>query len=256
LTQLLISIVITAMLTVVLGGLLAAVHTARQHAEGLQSATMTSQAALHRIRVMFAQTAVYQVATQPTRLGAAVVYQSWNRHIIPNFVVLWTGGLDVDLADQGPLSRLPVVNELLIYGPDPDNPAHLVEMRLPEVTSTIDFNDATFNQQMLSLIHSPSIQKILICDHLQVAELAQGRFSTGNVRFEFRESPNSDDLSTTHPDDVGWDELKWAQGVVGLRQANLDVELLIETQLTPDRSVVADAIPFFDSASRCYVHQF
>ncbi|MEO1996765.1 MAG: hypothetical protein ABGZ17_15985, partial [Planctomycetaceae bacterium] len=231
-------------------------HTARQHAEGLQSATMTSQAALHRIRLMFGKTAVYQVATQPTRLGAAVVHQSWNRHIVPSFVVLWTGGLDVDLAARGTLSRLPVVHELLIYGPDPHNPAHLVEMRLPDVTSTIDFDDATFNQQMLSLIHSRSVQKILICDHLQVAELAAGKFSTGNVRFEFRESPNSDDLGTTNPDDADWGALKWAQGVVGLRQANLDIELLIETQLTPDQSVVAEAIPFFDSASRCYVHQF
>jgi len=256
LSQIVISIAITSMLTVVLGGLLAAVQTARQHTQGLQDATMTSQAAVGRMRLMFGQAAVYQVDTRPSRLGVAVVHQTWNRQSVPSFLVLWTGGIDGGLAEQGLLPRLPLAEELLIYGPDPENPAHLVEMRLPDVSTTVDFDDANFNRQMLSLLHSPSVRKLLLCDHLQVARSQNGKDVTGNARFEFRESPSSYELNSADPGEAGWNDLRWAQGIVGLRQADLDMEILIETQNTPDQAVAGDAIPFFDSASRRYVSGF
>ena len=256
LTQLLIGISITSMLTVVLGGLLAAVHTAQQHSQGLQSATLTSQAAAHRIRLMFEKTATYQLKSQPARLGVAVVYQTWLAHRIPNYVVMWTGGLEGELAEQGTHSRLPLVNELLIYGPDPENLSHLVEMRLPDVTKSIDFSAADFNRRMLSLIHSRGVEKIMICNQLQVAELSGGRFSAGNVRFELHASPSVSDLETAIADPLKWKALAWSQGIVGLRQISLDTELLIDARSTRTGSAATDAIPFFDSAIRCYVHQF
>jgi len=244
------------MLTVVLGGLLAAVQTARQHSQGLQDASMTSQAAMRRMRLMFGQAAVYQVDSGPSRLGVGIVHRSWNGQSVPCFLVLWTGGIDGDLADQGVLPRLPLAEELLIYGPDPENPGHLVEMRLPGVSISVDFDDANFDHQMMSLLNSTSVRKLLLCDHLQVARSKNGRYTTGNARFELQDAPTADEINSVSPGGPGWSELRWAQGIVGLRQTDLDMEILIETQDMPAAAVGSNAVPFFDSASRRYVSAF
>lgn len=259
LAELLMAMTVTSILTVVLGGLVLAVQMARQHAEGLDAATSQAQAATDRIRFMVSHAGVYRDGGQPTMLGLAVVTQSWNTGDVPDILVVWSGGRNGGLAAAGTQNRLPRVNELVLYAPDPATSGRLVEIVVPTDSSTIDFRAADFDSRVRGLLVSADAETTRLCDRVRVAEA--GGSSTTAVRFDLRLTPGDDALASVSPQSEAWLALGWAQGIAsagqGLRQATVRIEIQLER--TESRGAQVDSrmssLPFFGSASRRYVYE-
>lgn len=262
LAELLMAMTITAILSIVLGGLVLAVQTTRQHSEGLDTATSQAQAALDRVRYMVSQAGVYRETGQPTTLGLAVVTRHWNADEVPNILVVWSGGRNGGMADAGTQSRLPAINELVFYTADPANPGRFVEIVIPGDASTIDFQAADFAADIRFLIQSAGAETTRLCDRIRICGDPQSvNGGTGGVWFDLRWTPDDDALSSVAPETTQWIELGWAQGIAssgqGLRQATLRVELQLERMesTAPGVDSKVSSIPFYGSASRRYVYE-
>lgn len=278
LAELLVALTITSMLSVVLGGLIMAVQTARQHTEGVEEATMQAEAALSRMKLMVSEAGVYDVDGEPTTLGVKVVAHDWYGLDFRDVLVVWSGGQDGGQAAAGLQRRLPRIQELVVYAPDPDNVRRFVEFSFPEsdadFSATIDFRAADFNDEILALIESADVRKTVLCDRLRRAELpgsdSTGPVTLGGVRFELRQTPADEELAAVAA--IGdedeqqqvWNALQWAQGIAageqdqqGLRQATLRFELQISQRGVPtgDFDLPEQFIPFFGSASYRYVYR-
>lgn len=259
LVELLMAMTITSMLSIVLAGLIMAVQTARAHTEGLEESTIQAQVAIDRIKFMVSHAGVYQLAGQPTTLGVRVVNHTSSPEDLPDVLVVWSGGKDVSMADLGLQQQLPRINELILYSFDPDAPTHLVEISFPTNTADIDFRDAGFESTILSLTTSAQAEKTIICDRIRRSDYSSNTGATPlvNMRFELIQTPRDDVLATAVPGTADWYDLGWAQGVVasdlGMRQANLRIELQIDQQ--PTHAEMSTSIPFFGSASYRYVYR-
>ena len=271
LVELTIAIAITSMLSVVLGGLILAVQTAREHTEGLQEAVTFAQATTDRIQTMVREAGVYQMAGSETTLGLAVIPHESAGIELPDTLVIWSGGRNGGMAAAGVQQRLPQLDELIVYTPSLTDPSRLVEIAFPGSSSRIDFRAANFATTILSLLSTSAAEQILICDRIRTSVLADGNVSSGsngggsggvsNVRFELEQTPNNAELATTVPGTDTWNSLSWAQGIVsgdsGFRQATLRIEIQIEprTDQPSGGDQTPIAVPFFGSASYRYVYQ-
>lgn len=265
LVELLMAATITSLLSIVLGGLVMAVQTAKTHTEGLEDATRQAQAACNRIRFMVSEAGVYQVDGEPTTPGLAVVEHQWSVHDLPDVLVVWSGGRNGGMGEAGVQHRRPRVEELLVYAPHPDAPHRLVELAWPGDRSTIDFRDPDFDRTIRSLVSSGEGEEVLLSERIRVSLLSGWVGATGaevgNVRFDLTWTPDDSELSSTAPGTEEWFDLPWIRGVVsprsGMRQATIRIELQIEPRHgQPSRSETTPiAVPFFGSASYRYVHR-
>lgn len=264
LVELLVSLTLTTMLSFVLGAMILAAHDGWEYSDGLSEAHKQTRISLERIKYMVSQAGQYQLAGQPTTLGVAVVEQTYGTVKAPEILVVWSGGRTGGMAALGVQSRLPTVNELMIYSPDPADPSHLVEIINPSDASTLDFRAANFALRVLAILKSSSIQKTLLCDRVRTSTLySSGKQKpvAGNVRFENLDSPTDAELSGIAAGSPEWFDLVWAQGIVssssGMRQTSIRMEFQIEPRRQPldTSNVTTVAIPFFGSASYRYVYQ-
>jgi len=266
LVELTLATAITSMLSVVLGGLILAVQTAREHTEGLQDAVTFAQATTGRIRTMVAEAGVYQMTGTETTLGLAVISHTGSSVELPDTLVIWSGGRNGGLAAAGVQQRFPRLDELIVYTPSPTDPSRLVEVAFPGNSSSIDFRASDFASTILSLLPTSAAESILICDRVRTSVSADGTAAGGSgnvshVRFELEQTPGDADLTAAVPGTDAWNALPWAQGIVsadsGFRQATLRIEIQIEPRT--DRPAGGDltpiAVPFFGSASYRYVYQ-
>lgn len=264
LVELLMAVSVTSVLSIVLGGLMLAVRTAHEHSTGLETSTTQATAASDRIRYMVAEAGVYQLPGEPTTAGLAVVHHRTSAGDLPDVLVVWSGGRSGGMAGQGVLARLPRVEELVIYCPDPQDAAGLVEITVPGDSSDVDFRSAGFAKTILSLIASAQVETVLICDRIRPTALgAFGGFpaeEVGNVRFTLEWTPDEAEIDSTAPGSAEWYALPWAQGIVagdsGLRQANVCMEFQVESRAYEARPTGTNwaAVPYFASASHRYVY--
>lgn len=265
LVELVMSLATTALLIVVLSGLIMAVHRAREHTHGLEDATTQARATLERIRFMISQAGLHEISGQPIQPGLAIVPHRWGVLDMPDVLVVWSGGRQGGLADNGVLDREPLISELIVYGPDPAAPQQLVEFAFPSQTGELSFQASSFDSTILSLLESSAAEKLVLCDRVRVSQLdAYGWFAAAtqaNVRFQLETTPTAGAIAATSPGSPEWFALPWAQGVVsrlnGLRQTTVQVELQVLTRPPggpfddhPDRS-----LPFYDSVSRRHVYR-
>lgn len=275
LAELLMALAITSMLTVVLGGIVSAVFTARAHTEGLQDATTQAQAALDRVKFTIAQAGVYQRGDEPTVLGIAVVPHRWYVLSHPGILVVWSGGRNGGMAAGGVQNRLPLVNELVIYTADPNHGNQFVEIAVPGDSSEIAFpltNDpddadfVTFQDRIIGLMASNAAERIPLCDRLRRTELPAvagvEAMSLGHVRFEVVETPDDDVIASQQTTGSPlWTDLPWAQGIAGndfgIRQATVRIELELNkvSPQTEGTVTASAAVPVFGSASYRYVYR-
>jgi hypothetical protein len=256
---------ITAMMSIVLGGLVMAVQTAWQHSNGLEEAGTQGRTTIERIEYMISHAGLYRANGQPTTLGLAVVTHRWSLFDLPDALVVWSGGRMGGMAAAGVQQRLPRADELVIYTPDPKDPQRFVEITVPGNTSSIDFRSSSFNPTILSLIESRQAESTLLCDRIRLSRLQQwaqyDESVVANVRFELSLTPSDGDLASTAPGTSTWNGLMWSQGIVagdsGMRQATVRMEMQIEPsdETPPGTEYTAVAIPFFGSASYRYVYQ-
>ena len=292
LAELLISMTILSMMSVVLAGMSNAVNSAWSYTKGVEETDLQARAALERIEFMVSQTGAYKVAGQPTRLGAVVVSRPVGKSSLPDALVLWTGGRSGGMAASGVQSRLPVVSELLIYTWNAGAPNQLIEAAFPGQTAAFDFAAGDLSTQVTNLLAASTAELIPLCEQLRVSSLSASSSTTtspttptspygpsipstptssspssttvstmsvGNVRFTLTLTPSDSDLATAAPQTTAWTQLNWPQGSFGnrsgMRQANLQIELQVEPDGIVRASDTVSAIPFFGSASVRYVYE-
>lgn len=250
-----------SMLAVVLSGLVSAVSSSRNYTAGLEEANIQSQAALDRIKYIASHAGVYQTTGQETVPGFAVVTHNRNGQTIPDTLVIWSGGRSGGLATQGPLDRLPVVNELLIYTPNPNNPAQLVELVVSTNSNTIDFKSQSFDTTIRSLITRDDAEMLRVMDRLRVTNLANDGSTSGNtgcVWFELSQTPNDAAIASATVGTESWMALPWVQGIAagsnGLRQVTINIELQANTDYH-NKIDSTDTQPFLGALSYRYVYQ-
>ncbi|MFM9963514.1 MAG: type II secretion system protein J [Planctomycetaceae bacterium] len=261
LSELLISLTILSMMSVVLAGMSNAVQSAWSYTKGVEDCDVQAQAAIERIQYMISQTGVYDLAGQPTRVGMTVVQRSVGTTLIPDVLVLWTGGRSGGMAATGVQTRLPTVGELLIYTWNPSNPSQLIEIGFPGQTATFDFAASDLPTVVANLLSSSTAEKIPICENLRLSAMNSGggNISIGNVRFVLTMTPSDTELATAAPQTTAWTQLNWPQGKFssrsGMRQATLQIELQAEPDGIVRASDTVSAIPFFGSASQRHVYE-
>jgi prepilin-type N-terminal cleavage/methylation domain-containing protein len=279
LPELLISLTILSMMSVVLAGMSNAVNSAWSYTKGVEETDLQARAAIERIEYMVSQTGVYRVAGQPTRLGMTVVSRPVGKFSVPDVLVLWTGGRSGGMAANGLLNRLPTVGELLIYTCDAATPSQLNEVAFPGQSAAFDFAASDLGTQVGNLLTSSAAESIPLCDHLRLssvttsggtgsspsggepsspygpASMPGGSTSGGTsgsptkssavtqtvsqVRFALTQTPSDSELASATPQTAGWMQLKWPQGTFGNRSGLRQATLQMELQVEPDGIVRA-----------------
>jgi type II secretory pathway component PulJ len=265
LVELLISLTLTTMLSFVMGAMILAAHDGWEHSNGLSEANQQARTSQDRIKYMISQAGQYRLTGQSTTLGIAVVEQRYPLVNSPEILVVWSGGRAGGMVSAGVQSRLPRVNELVIYTLSSANPTRLMEIVHPTDASDLDFRAADFASRVRDVLTSALCQEILLCDRIRTSELfSLGPSPTvaGNVRFERCDSPTDAELQSVAPGSTAWFDLVWAQGIVssgtGMRQTNIRMELQVESRSQPPgtgSATTTTAIPFFASASYRHVYQ-
>ena len=172
LAELLISMTILSMMSVVLAGMSNAVNSAWSYTKGVEDSDLQARAAIERIEYMISQTGVYDLAGQPTRVGMTVVSRPVGKSLVPDVLVLWTGGRSGGMSANGVLQRLPTVGELLIYTWDANSPSQLIEVAFPGQTASFDFTASDLATQVANLLTSKTAEKIPLCDRLRLSSLS------------------------------------------------------------------------------------
>ena len=172
LPELLVSLTILSMMSVVLAGMSNAVNSAWSYTKGIEDTDLQARAAIERIEFMVSQTGVYGLAGQPTRMGMAVVQRPVGSVQVPDVLVLWTGGRSGGMAANGLQRRLPTVSELLIYTCDANSPGQLVEVAFPGQTVAFDFAASDLATTVSNLLASSAAEKIPLCDRLRLSSLS------------------------------------------------------------------------------------
>lgn len=263
LVELVISMTILSFTTVVIGGLMLAVGIAWDHSTSLEDSRRQAQAAIARIKWTVQQSGVYRVSGQPTTLGLAVVSTAWGTYQAPSQLVVWSGGSNGGMIAQGTLSRLPLASELVVYVPDETSPARLMEVTFPGNTTAVDFRSSSFNTTIATLLKSNQRQSILLCDRLHVTA-GTGSASlpdVANLRFEVTSFPTDSQIAAVAVGSQAWNDLSWAQGLIGadraLRTTNVRIEMLLDPDPRKPRTDngYSTALPFPASVNRQYVYQ-
>ena len=172
LAELLISMTILSMMSVVLAGMSNAVNSAWSYTKGVEDSDLQARAAIERIEYMISQTGVYDLAEQPTRVGVTVVSRPVGMNQVPDVLVLWTGGRSGGMSANGVLKRLPMVGELLIYTWDAKTPSQLIEVAFPGQTASFDFAASDLATTVANLLTSTAAEKIPLCDRLRQSSLS------------------------------------------------------------------------------------
>ena len=290
LAELLISMTILSMMSVVLAGMSNAVNSAWSYTKGVEDSDLQARAAIERIEYMISQAGVYDLAGQPTRAGMTVVSRPVGTNQVPDVLVLWTGGRSGGMSANGVLNRLPTVGELLIYTWDAKSPSQLIEVAFPGQTASFDFAASDLATTVANLLTSTAAEKIPLCDRLRQSALSTSSSSVsapvvpptsgpsvpssstsstataagstqsiGNARFALTLTPSDSELASAAPLTTAWTQLSWPQGNYGnrsgMRQATLQIELQVEPDGIVRASDTVSAIPFFGSASLRYVYE-
>lgn len=178
LAELMIGMVIMGLMTVVLAGMSNAVNSAWTYTKGVEVTEQSAAAAFERIKYMLAQAGTYRLTGQPTRLGVAVVSRTVGATMIPDVLVLWTGGRNGGMAASGIQARLPVASELLVYTWDSNMPSQLVEITFPASSGSVDFAASDFSTTITGLLAATTADRFPLCAHLRVSTLSNSTQTT------------------------------------------------------------------------------
>lgn len=260
LVDLLMGMMITTMMCAMMAGVMFAANAAWDHTTGSEDAAQQARAGIDRIKYMVSQAGVYKLAGQPTVPGIAVVNRTVDSVPYPEILVLWTGGQNGGMAASGVQTRLPLVNELVIYAPQSGDPSRLVEIT-SALSSSIDFTASTFTAAILAIVDSTTNNRTLLSDRVHISDLpSRSAKIAGCIFFEAFESPTAAALQGVSPGSAAWNALTWSQGVYtsssGLRQVTVRMELQFNLRAnSPNGSLTSTvAFPFTGSASYRYVY--
>jgi hypothetical protein len=193
--------------------------------------------------------------------GAVVVSTTVSGFGYPDMLVVWhPNGAPANPA--GP----PLLSEVVIYSPDPNNPYQLLEVTLPGNSTSIPLNSASLNtpawqSQLAGLVAAASSNRVTLTNLVRAASVDSVHLRAA-VRFETEMHPTDSEWAAYQAQTAAWNSLSWAQGVCGSQTGLRQVAVRCELQLLPLQAAGTldptsqQAIPFLGSSSFCYqLHQ-
>lgn len=249
LAELLVSIAVLSIIAGVLGGLATAVQVSAEYGQGHALAVQHTRVAQERIGRALAE--AYATGAYP---GAVVVYDVVGGWRFPDTLVVWNpAGPPANAA--GP----PLVNELVLFCPDPSDPRRLLEITAPNDSRAIplseQLNGGAWRAAIEALKTADDSRRVVLSNLLRVSQYNGA--ARGAVRFECERRPSDTAWQAYQGGSVAWEDLVWPQGMVGSEAGMRRVWVRYEWQLMPGETVAdkdpggQQAATFFGSAA-CY----
>ncbi len=191
--------------------------------------------------------------------GVAVLETYVGTWRFPDMLLVWRP----DGAPQNP-NGPPLIREIVVITPDPDQPNRLLEVAAPLDTRTIPLdstlNTAAWRTELLALVRSPNAKKIVLTDLLRVAvATADGTVASdaasqrrGVVCFERELRPTDNEWAQFRAGSKAWNTLAWPQTQYGSQTGLRHVWVRWELQLAPQNRDTSVAVPHFGSATLAY----
>jgi hypothetical protein len=172
---------------------------------------------------------------------------SWH---FPDTLVVWHP--DGAAADPDGLPRF---NELVIFCPDPNEPAQLLEITVPDDAGVAyaASDTAAWQAAAASIKADNSARRVVLTDLLRTAAADDG-VERACLRFHILVRPAPSQWADYQGGAVAWDEIDWVQDIYGTKTGLRQAWCRFEMQLLPrshDGKPVSDelALPLFGSAA-------
>lgn len=251
LIELLLAMLIMAMVVGALAALTKGVQLANEYGEGYGTATQHARITAERINRAVA--GAYAKSLYP---GVWVTQDTVGQWAYPDTLVVWSPS-GAPANPSGP----PLVQELLIFCPDPAVAGSFVQLNVPGDTRTVPTTTpATVNTFIDSLKTSSTANKVQLTNLLRMA-VPSGTTSSparGAVRFVVNYTPSVSAWNSYLAGTLPWSSLNWSQGMHSQITGTRQVWVRYELQLNPGATWVAGnsagaiTIPFLGSASLYY----
>ncbi len=250
LLELLFATSILTICVVALGMMARAVEISSEYNQGYGTAALHAQVTFDRI-----SRAVSGATNNATYAGTWVTQDTVGSWTFPDTLVVWrpTGGTPAN--PQG----APLVNELVLFCPNPGAPNQLMEITVPTDTRTLPSpSDASAFKMFIDGLKTASgAQKTLLTDLMRTATDSANTLR-GCVRFVVTMNPSDAEISAYRSGTTTWANVPWAQGIwssnIGMRQvwARSELQLMPAGNSLVTKSTGQQPVPFFGSAAYSY----
>ncbi len=247
LVELLMSTMVMAMIAVALATMAQAVQMSSTYSHGHGTATQHARVAIERIN-----RAVRFAAATTDSPGVVVLSETVGTWRFPDTLVVWRADSNAD--------KLPQVNELVVFCPNPSTPTELWELSTISDTVTVTLSDNVALHAAVDRMKAANdSERVVLSDLLRVASpYEDGSGLRGALRFEVELAPTAAQWTSYQAGDMAWAALSWAQGIYGSQTGMRQTWVRYEIQMMPgeyaaEASNNSDmAIPFLGSATLYY----
>ncbi len=248
--ELLVATTIMMMIAGAMAMLSMAVHSSNDHCRGQLDCAQHARIVLARIE----QAMEAAVASEQFPACLVVTEQAGSQEL-PHTLVIWS-----PTGSPANPTGLPLVNEIVVFVPDPAAPGTLLEIRSPSDTATVPAASDTSGWRTLTdqLKTSGTTSKIALTTRLRTTPI-NGTYNTGLaanqlrgvVRFRSLVAPSESEWSQYRAGTRNWQDLSWPldsfRNTSGTRRIVCQTELQLVSG--PMASATITAVPFFGSAS-------
>jgi len=250
-----IELIMVIAILVMMAGAMAALATGVQTSSNFSHAnsvvTQYGRVALERI-----ERAISSATASAEFPGCFVYSEQIDEWIYPDTLIVWYP--DGTAADP---NGLPMIDELVIFCPNPQAPSELLEIRMSDAMGSAPALDDTVGWQtlMTEFKSGDTANRVLLTDLLRTAAPTIGTTfpKRGVVRFDVRLRPSASEWSEFQLGTRDWDDLSWAQGIhgsgTGLRQTWCRIELQLQMEQFSETGVsgagAETTTPFFGSGT-------
>jgi len=250
--ELLFAMLIMAMVAGSLAALSNAVQLANEYGNGYGTATQHARVTLERI-----DRTVNEAYGRSTYPGVWVTQDVDGQWTYPDTLVVWhPSGPPAN--PSGP----PLVQELVIFCPDPAATGDFVQLTVPGNAQSVPSDAASLKALVDSLKSSSTANKVVLTNLLRMTPVSSSSSATatirGAARFVVTLTPSGANWTSYNSGALAWNNLPWVLGIhsasAGLRQVSVQSEL----QLNPGDTWVAgnaageNTTPFLGSACFSY----
>lgn len=241
LVEMLISIAITGMIAVTLGGLARGVQLGSQYCDGRSTATQHARVALERIG-RFARE-----ATANENFPGIVGFSSSVGSVsYPETIVIWHPS-----SSPANPTGLPLFREIVVYAPNAQRPSELLEITAPNDSRQVPAitNTSAWASELANLQTSGT--KTMLTDILRapLASTGDAASARGAVRFIVERHPTASEWARYRAGTLAFEDVNWVQGMYGTQTGLSQTWLRTELQLIPPGDVAQTPVPFFGSAA-------
>lgn len=254
LAELLIASTIMLLIATAVATLAETVHSTNDYCKGYTVAAQHARVALTRI-----ERAVQNAIANEQFPGCLVVTEQAGSQVLPSTLVIWNPTTGTVANPTG----LPLISEIVVFGPDPAHPNHLIEIRSPtEATAVPVASDMSAWRTLTDRLKTSSTTtKIQLTDRMRTAPLT-GNYTDsltptdlrGVVRFRRLMAPSDTEWSQYRGGTRTWQNIAWPLDSYRSTSGTRAVACQTELQIAPGgmASAAVTAIPFYGSASISY----